>query len=199
MVDESTDVACVKCLCIAVRYYSKKEQNIVTPLLGLIPVINVTGEAIFKATKGCLEASSLNLTDCIGFASDAASGMVGEHDSVWSRMKKAAPNCIMMKCIYHSLALCVKHAFEQMPSHLGFTLSKIPKWFSKSILRREAYCKLFDIINENTESASLPIPFQKMSQTRWLVRGKVLYNILLNWHELKSFFSIAELKGTAQV
>ena len=169
MIDESTDVACIKCLCIAVRYFTKKEQNITTSLLGLIPVTHATGEALFQATKDCLEASKLKLTDCVGFASDGASAMVGEHDSVWSRMKIAAPNCILMKCICHSLALCIKHAFEQMPSHLGFMLSEIPKWFSKSILRREAYSKLLEIINENSESASMPRPFQKMSQTRWLV------------------------------
>ena len=139
-------------------YYCKIEQNIVTSLLGLITVTHATREAIFQAMKGCLEASQLKLTDFIGVESDGASAMVGEHDSVWSRIKIAAPNCIMMKCICHSLALCVKHAFEQMPSHLGFMLSEIPKWFSKSILRREAYCKLFDVINENTESASLPRP-----------------------------------------
>ena len=124
--------------------------------------------------------------------------MVGEHDSVWSRVRAAAPNCILMKCLCHSLALCIKHEFE-MPSHPGFMLQEIPKWFPKSILRREAYSQLFYIISEDTESACLPRPFQKLSQTRWLVRGKVLYKTLVNWEELKAYFSIAELEGSADV
>ncbi len=97
MTDESTDVACIKCLCIPVGYYCEIEPNIVTSLLGLITVTHATREAIFQAMKGCLEASQLKLTDFIGFASDGASAMVGEHDSVWSFMKKAATDCIMMK------------------------------------------------------------------------------------------------------
>ncbi len=51
--------------------------------------------------------------------------MVEENDPVWSRTKIAAINSIMMTCIYHSLALCVKHAFQKMLSHLGFMLSKM--------------------------------------------------------------------------
>ncbi len=70
--DKSTDVAYVKCLCITVHYYSKMEHNIVTSLLCLIQVTHATREAIFRAMKGCLEASKLKLPDCIGFASAGA-------------------------------------------------------------------------------------------------------------------------------
>ena len=31
-----------------------------------------------------------------------------------------------------------------------------------------------------------------MSATRWLVRGKLIYNILVSWEELKAYFGIAE-------
>ncbi len=73
MIDKSIDVSCIKCLCISVCYYSKKEQNIVTSLLGLITVTHTTGKAIFQVMKGCLEASKLKLNDCVGFASAGAS------------------------------------------------------------------------------------------------------------------------------
>lgn len=35
-------------------------------------------------------------------------------------------------------------------------------------------------------------PFQKYSTTRWLVRGKVIYRILMNWNELKAYFLVAQ-------
>ena len=38
---------------------------------------------------------------------------------------------------------------------------------------------------------SVPSPFTKFSQTRWLVRGKVLYNLKVNWEELKAYFMCA--------
>ena len=39
----------------------------------------------------------------------------------------------------------------------------------------------------------VPLPFEKPSATRWLVRGKVLYNLLVNWEELKAYFNVIEL------
>ncbi|KAG7171889.1 hypothetical protein Hamer_G000820, partial [Homarus americanus] len=41
------------------------------------------------------------------------------------------------------------------------------------------------------EQKGTPLPFQRHTCTRWLVRGKVIYNILLNWEELKAYFAVA--------
>jgi hypothetical protein len=38
-----------------------------------------------------------------------------------------------------------------------------------------------------------PLPFEKPSFTRWLMRGKVMFNMLINWEELKAYFTSAEL------
>ncbi|KAK4313380.1 hypothetical protein Pmani_015275 [Petrolisthes manimaculis] len=38
-----------------------------------------------------------------------------------------------------------------------------------------------------------------MSETRWLVRGKIIYNILVNWEELKAYFNIAKIQGGQDV
>lgn len=42
------------------------------------------------------------------------------------------------------------------------------------------------------ERKGTSLPFQQASLTRWLVRGKVLHNILMNWEELKAYFMCAE-------
>ncbi|GFO12731.1 Zinc finger mym-type protein 1 [Plakobranchus ocellatus] len=39
---------------------------------------------------------------------------------------------------------------------------------------------------------STPLPFEKLSSTRWLVRGKVMNNILANWYELKAYFELSD-------
>ena len=192
LIDESTDVAAKKNLCICIRYFSEQEMQVATAFVGMIEVVEATGENLFQAVKTGLQTVGLDLHNCFGFASDGASTMVGEWNSVWSRIRESSPNCIQIKCICHSLALCVQHAFEKMPANLGFLLKEIPKWFSKSILRREAFHQLIDVMNPNNEHAGKPMPFQKMSATRWLVRGKVLFNILVNWEELKAYFLVEE-------
>lgn len=192
LVDESTDVGTVKYLCITIRYCSKKEKRIVTELVGLFPVSDATGEALFNVIKTAVTDLDLELGNCTGFASDGASVMTGVKNSVWTRIQQESPDCVQVKCICHSLALCVQHAFEKLPSSLGFLVSEIPKWFSKSTIRRAAYTHLFSIMDPNEDRKGTSLPFQQASLTRWLVRGKIMYNILMNWEELKAYFMCAE-------
>lgn len=196
LVDESTDVSSAKLLCIVIRYFSRSEKRIVTEFVEIVQVSEATGESLFQAIKNSIEKLGLTLKDCIGYASDGASVMTGTHNSVWSRIHKESPNCIQTKCICHSLALCVQAAFSKLPASLGFLLAEIPKWFSKSAIRREAFSTLFKIMDPCEERKGTPLPFQQASATRWLVRGKVMNNILSNWEELKAYFICAEKQST---
>lgn len=192
MVDESTDCSSEKLLCVCIRYFSDAKAEIVTAFLSLIPVNRTTGEALFDAVKKCLEEYELDLCQCIGFASDGANNMIGERNSLWSRIKESNPNCIQLKCICHSLALCIQKAFNKLPSALDFLLSEVASWFSRSSLRRESYHEICGIMNPDEAQISSN-PFQKLALTRWLSRGKVMFNLLQNWHELKAYFSIVEV------
>ena len=106
IMDETTDVSTTKQLCVIVRYYSETEKNILTAFVDLISVTRTRADDLFNAIKDCLAGIQRRMEDCVCFASDGASVMVGEHDSVWSRIVAVAPHCIKMKCICHSLALC---------------------------------------------------------------------------------------------
>ena len=139
IVDESTDVSTTKQLCVIIRYFSQVKKTILTAFVGLIPVVHTSADDLFNAIRDCLCEINLDLANCAGYASDGTSVMVGEHNSVWTRITAVSLHSIKMTCICHSLSLCVMHAFEKLPSSLGFLLSEIPKWFSKSSIRREAY------------------------------------------------------------
>jgi hypothetical protein len=55
--------------------------------------------------------------------------------------------------------------------------------------------KISSLIDEEIKSCGqslAPLPFEKPF-TRWLVRGKVMFYILMNWEELKAYFTSAEL------
>ena len=48
-------------------------------------------------------------------------------------------------------------------------------------------------MNPDEERVSTSKPFQKLSDTQWLVRSTVLSNLLQNWHELLAYFETATL------
>ncbi len=141
--DESTDVSVTKVLVIAVKYLSLKHQKIQTALLSASALVHATGEDLFQAVKKELQSVNLSLSNCIGLSCDGAAANVGVRNSLWSRVKEVAPTCILMKCLCHSLALAIQHAFNTMPSNLGFLLSEVPKFFCQSTLRRVSYKTLF--------------------------------------------------------
>ena len=45
---------------------------------------------------------------------------------------------------------------------------------------------------DHTPARAAPLPFEKTSATRLLVKGKEMFNILMNWGELKVYFSSFE-------
>ena len=114
IVDETTDVSTTKQLCVLIRYYSQAKETILTAFVDLVSLVHGCADDIFNAIKECITGIDLKLEDCVGYGSDGALVMVGEHDSVWTRILAVAPNCIKMTCICHSLALCVYTQGQRM-------------------------------------------------------------------------------------
>jgi hypothetical protein len=136
--------------------------------------------------------AEVSLEDCVGLGVDTTNSMVGAKNSLFSRLKKVSPDCVLFKCSCHSLALCVEHAFEKMPLRLGQILTEIPSWFSNSTICRDEYKKLFEALDQNEEHSITPLPFQKLSSTRWLCRSKVIWSLLQNWKQLTNYFPLIE-------
>ena len=84
-----------------------------------------TGNNIFYLIYEEISRFGQLYTNCIVFASDCASSMLGCNSSVWSETKEAALLCLRLKCICHTLALRFQNAVSMLPSNMGFLLSKI--------------------------------------------------------------------------
>ena len=74
------------------------------------------------------------------------------------------------------------------PSTIQFLLTEIPAHFSMSSLRRDEFVQLFFTMNPDHQGVLTS--FERFCKTRWLVRGKILYNILVNWEELLAYFQL---------
>ena len=164
MFDDSTDISVHKHSVFAISYYSDVKGGIVDAFLGILREPNyATGQKLFDVLCECLTFYGLDIRDCVSVGCDGGSSMVGEYNSVWSRIKEANPKCVLNKCVCHSLALCSKHAFNTLPSNIGFMLSAIPGFFSKSDLRPCDYEKLFkEMVNCGQLTGSKKLPFKKI-------------------------------------
>ncbi len=107
---------------------------------------------------------------------------------MYTKVREHSPHCVLIKCICHSFSLCGKYAFAQLPSNLTFLLSDIAKWFKFSSIRRSGYDRLFHVINANIPNLH-PSKFLSPSETRWLVTGKVINSVIIQWHELRAYFN----------
>ena len=160
-------------------------------------MLHATCDDLFDVLTVTLKEFNMNLKDCTGVGSDGTSVMVGVKNSLWTRSKACNPDVIQTSgCICHiSVIHChwqLKKAFDHLPSSLGFLLVEVPKWFQESNISQHEFVELFNTMNADDERKGIPLPFQKLTQTRWLVRDKVLGNILANWHELIAYFSCIE-------
>ena len=118
-----------------IQFLSVRRKEIVTGFINLILVHEATGEKMFHLTDEEIKRCSQCLANCVGFATDGASNVVGCNNSVWSRLKALSPFCVQLKCIFHSLAMCVQYAVSKLPSNIVFLLSEILIWFHRSELR----------------------------------------------------------------
>ncbi|KAK3873345.1 hypothetical protein Pcinc_021633 [Petrolisthes cinctipes] len=92
LTDESTDCGKIKHLCIVVRYFSEKKQCIITQYLGLMRIEDASANGIYTAIKDFFKAKGIQEDNCIGFASDGASVMVGKHNSLYSKLRDDIPH-----------------------------------------------------------------------------------------------------------
>lgn len=188
IVDESTDVSTEKLLCINIKYYSDKSNNIKLQFLTFISVIRTTSEDLYNAITNFLSANKFNLKKLIGVGTDGASNMCGENNSLFTLKKKLnLSNLVLVKCVCHSLHLCSSKASEVFADEIDFLLRETYNWFKYSTIRQSKYKEIFNLINLDSGKFS---KFSQLSATRWLSRYRAVEKIYAQYLELETFFNI---------
>ncbi|QQP48577.1 Uncharacterized protein FKW44_008940, partial [Caligus rogercresseyi] len=77
---------------------------------------------------------------------------------------KVNPQIQLLKCVCHSIQLCVSRAVETLPRNLEYLVAHSYSWFSHSAVRRREYAKVYGLINPG----ETPLMLVQMSSTRWL-------------------------------
>ena len=61
LIDESTDIATDKHLCVLIRYYSESKAITTTEYVGLLPVVGAKGSELFASSKAKLLEMGLQM------------------------------------------------------------------------------------------------------------------------------------------
>lgn len=146
--DESTDVSISKFMGLCIRFYSQREESIVTDFLGIIEVTKCTGEILARTLLEYLYKIGLPPKNMFAIGTDGASNMCGLNNSFYTHLKKEVPSLQMIKCICHSLDKCAQYAFRKMPDHLNYLLKETYNWFAHSALRQHEYKNYYKVKND---------------------------------------------------
>lgn len=157
--------------------------------IGLIPLENGTADVLYRSLTSFMREIGVPLSNCIGLGTDGANVLCGNNHSLYTLLKQDCPDLLLIRCICHSLNNASSKAAEVLPSNIEFLCREIFNWFSQSSNRKVAYKKVYDLLNDGTDSKEFR-QFVQLSNTRWLSRYNVVKVILDQWLELKTHFSL---------
>ncbi|XP_062972283.1 uncharacterized protein LOC134392146 [Elgaria multicarinata webbii] len=185
IIDESLDVSSQKQLCLMVRYFSNKLKCIVSSFVGIITLTASDSDLITEALLSFLNENKLNIKKCVGIAADGLSASIcGHKNSLLKKFYELNPCGVFIKCICHSLYLCLSRAIDVLPLNLEYMISQTYLWFSHNTFHQKRYSELYAAINVG-ENALKMLQF---TDTRWLSISPCINRILSQYDTLRLHF-----------
>ncbi|XP_031784236.1 uncharacterized protein LOC107981272 [Nasonia vitripennis] len=156
IVDESTDVATMKFLCLCIKYFSHKQNRIVTAYLGLIEVVKADANTLCYAIIEYCKKINLNLKNLIGLGTDGGTNLCGKKHSVYTLLKaQFNENLQLVRCICHSLNNAASAAANHFPANVEFVCREIYNWFNHSANQKSEYKTTWETINTGVEADNM--------------------------------------------
>jgi hypothetical protein len=112
--------------------------QVITCLLDLAACKGASGKDLFKVVEEALEENGVPWDKLVGFASDNANNVAGNHNSVKSRVLQMQPFAVAIGCTCHSSALVASAAAQKLPPWIMDLLQSMINWFKNSPQRIEA-------------------------------------------------------------
>lgn len=182
MIDESTDKATIRQMVIMIRAFVDKKVE--THLYKVVAFEGAaTGENLFNVVNEAFLEDEISWEKCISMSSDGAKAMVGEFNSVLSRVK-VQQNCVwFLHCTCHVAHLAASHACREMPDTLEQFTRDVYTFFKTSGKRQSDFREI---------QTSLKLATKKILRpcfTRWLAMLQCVERLLEQWAALTEYFN----------
>ena len=206
IIDETTDISVTKLVAACIRYYSQKDENIVTTYLGMNEIVQADAIGLNDSLRSLLNRWELTGDQMVGLGTDGANVMRGQHHSLFSLMKGTWPHLILLQCVCHGLDLAAKEAVKKsLHTNIEYMIRETYNWFSHSSLRQQAYKEILDLVgfssswdedltveaSDESSTTRKPLKIISPCNTRWLVLSDCIERILLQYEALQAHFEVA--------
>ena len=190
IIDETTDISIFQILGIVVRYLDYKRSQVVNAMLDTVEIENGTGAGLYEKVKEVMLSKNIPMNNIIGLGCDNCATMMGGSNGFKAYMLKDLPSLFVLGCTY-VIHLHFVQIMQLNDYHHGWKHSKkdITSYFCRSSKRQHEF-------EQFQETCKLPQhAMLKLSQTRWLSRGKVVSRVLEQWDALLLFFKTDALEN----
>lgn len=185
MIDESTTVSSEGKLIIYLRFM--RHGRVFTQIWKLLHIDKADADSIFTSLSAELEDEGFDVSRCVSMSTDGASTMLGEHEGVAVRCRRAWNGVLLIvHCIAHRGALCVAHAASDNPAAqtTEMVVRSILSYHAHSNQRKSALAAMQDQLGVRE------LVLLTYHNVRWLSRAAVVNRILHNFaplaHEFKA-------------
>lgn len=137
IMDETTDKSTTKQCAFAVIYYCNNVQKVVIKFFDMVENSVGTAEELFKRLQNVITMKNILITNLVGFSSDTTNVMFGQHNSVYSLLKKKLPHIVGVKCSCHLIHLSASKSCLVLPRSVEDLLRNLGAHFSRSFGRQE--------------------------------------------------------------
>ena len=181
MIDESTDVSVIRQMVIMARVFN--EDEVKTDLYKIVELVGAaTGENLFNAVRDAFLEDAIPWENCLAMSSDGARAMVGEFNSVLSRVRSQQSDIWFLHCTCHVAHLAASHACEQLPEVCEQLARDTYTYFKTSGKRQDE----FKVIQESVDVEMHKI--LRPSFTRWLALLQCINRLVEQWPALTEYF-----------
>jgi hypothetical protein len=199
MADEYTDISNKELLSICLRWI--EDLRVHEDFVGYYQLSNIKSETIVNAIKDCLVRMQLSLKDLRAQAYDGASNMFGKNSGVSVQIATEQPKALATHCQGHSLNLGIKTTMtnsKQLKDVMG-TVTEIITLVKYSPKREAMLGNIKDLIHFESQHTDNEIgiapTLDKLSATRWTVRGNAYHKIQSNYNALMKLWDASLAAG----
>lgn len=188
IIDESTDVTTTHSFCIIVRYYDYSSQCVRKSLWDMVEIyVNeeslASAEQIFEKFINSFESEDVPVTNMLSFCSDTCNLMLGQFESVSTKLRQKILGIQIIKCNSHMEHLSARAAMKSLPAAIEKFVTDVYNYISKSAKRM----KRWHLSQKKSRVKALNVLHP--NPTRWLSLSQSVARLMKRWEHLRNFLS----------